>query len=878
MWKRKVHSQLMLRWLFFAGAFALSIFSAAQHLQLIYGITFVFANIPLLMLMRLYGLRIGLACSGIAYTVAIFFFDAPYFILIFLLELCWLGLLPRRKITVLAADVLFWTVFGFPLILLIYLRTGPFSGMEFFVLLAISAVNGFFNTLIAGMTDCLPILRRLRFGRDGGRTSVPFSCALMNVTLITVTLPFLLVMMISGWNSYDATMHAANQASRNTAHMIADELKQWSEEDMLGLRLQNMIQLSYLNDIVDRHAANQAFDLAVMNPEQRLLAASNPVPWAEGIVLSIRAAKDIADNFYIEMPKSSSSRLLPTQKWRDARYVYKANISDRVPLLLTISYPIENYKEQIFKDYLYHLLYMLASVAAAGALAFAMSRWLSRGLMELAGSTTNLPDKLKRKISLDWPTSSILEINSLVHNVKDMSHNLVQMFRESERMNAQLRESEEKLHHLAYYDSLTGLPNRHHFQQALGAMFSELEGSGERVAVMFLDLNRFKQINDSLGHAAGDVLLCHVARRFQALSDSSCSVYRLGGDEFVFVQRFREERAPRELAERICAAFDQPFMLGESSVYTTTSIGISVYPNHGTSIDDIVKKADIAMYVAKDKGMSVYQFYNQELEDSLSEKMELENGMRNAVEAGQLYLEYQPKVDPHTGEPVGFEALVRWNHPEKGFISPAKFIPLAESTGLIIDIDMWVFREACRQTKAWQDGGLMSLPVSVNLSAKHFGQVPLVDNIRQILQETGLEGKFIRIEITESVFIRKLDDVIEILKQIRDMGIGVSIDDFGTGYSSLNQLQRLPISVVKLDRNFIENADRDRRKSSVVRAVIELAHSMDLKVVAEGIETEQERSFFAGLNCDELQGYYFSKPLSKERFERYIQSRNEREV
>lgn len=256
----------------------------------------------------------------------------------------------------------------------------------------------------------------------------------------------------------------------------------------------------------------------------------------------------------------------------------------------------------------------------------------------------------------------------------------------------------------------------------------------------------------------------------------------------------------------------------------------------------------------------------------MSDKMQLENGIRRALENKQFFLVYQPKVCPNTGATIGFEALVRWEHHEIGLIPPARFIPLAEASGMILDIDMWVFREACRQSKKWQERGFPLLPVSINLSAKHFDQRNLIENIVDILRETRIDPHLVVIEITESVFIRQMESVIEMLSELQALGIQISIDDFGTGYSSLSQLQRLPVSIVKLDRTFIKDAEHDERKSAVVRAVIELAHSMGLRVVAEGIETEEERAFFSGLHCDELQGYYFSKPLRSEQFERYIRS------
>ncbi|MCR2807020.1 putative bifunctional diguanylate cyclase/phosphodiesterase [Paenibacillus soyae] len=860
-------------WLFMAGTASLALVTASQQLQLIYGITFVFTNLFIMLLYRLFGLRTALPVAAAAYGAAVLAFHIPLFVLIFLMEVCWVTLLHKKtKRSPLKLNVWFWAACGLPLILLACLLSGPFDATEFVLLFFLSAVNGLFNVLLSEIIYYFVPIKRLLKRESSMRAPIPFRMALLNASIAIVAVPFLLIMMISGWKAYDASLHMAGQIAGSTTSILSEELSHWSEEELLGIRLRNRIQLAHLHDLLDRHADYRRYHLTLANEDRIPLASTMALEEFKAWKPKRFAMESIEDHgFRIEMPRQSAVQLLPTERWRDANYVYKAKL-DSLPLTLSVIFPVSSYKDHIFQEYIYYLTSLLVSAAIAAGLALGMNRWLSQGLMQLAGSTTNLPDKLKQRVAMEWPVSGILEVNSVVHNVKEMSNNLQLMFQESEHMNEQLRMSEEKLHHLAFYDSLTGMPNRHHFRQSLEALFAEVDGSDERIAVMFVDLNRFKQINDSLGHAAGDVLLQHVAGRFTWLADGSSQVFRLGGDEFVFVQRFRSEEAPGRLAEQICGCFNEPFELMGASFYTAASVGISLYPEHGQTIDDIVKKADIAMYVAKENGPSGYHLFDKELEDTLSEKMELENGLRNALKNQELFLEYQPKVHPNTGTPLGFEALIRWRHPVKGLISPVKFIPLAEASGIITDIDLWVFREACEQTKEWQAQGLPALPISVNLSAKHFGQPMLVERIRAILNETGVDGKSISIEITESVFIRQVEEVIDVLGRIRAMGIDISIDDFGTGYSSLSQLQRLPISVVKLDRTFISGADKDALKSSIVKAVIELAHSMGLKVVAEGIETEEERSFFEELNCDELQGYYFSKPLPRERLELYIKT------
>ncbi|SDD49995.1 diguanylate cyclase (GGDEF) domain-containing protein [Paenibacillus sp. UNCCL117] len=871
MTKLPISSKSVSRMLFVTGSMLLAFGSVLHDLQLFFGITILFSNIFLLPLVRLFGIKIGLPAAALVYGVAIVQFHSPAYIVIFLLEVIWIGLWQLRKPSfMLGLDLLFWVGIGTPITLAACYMTGTFSATEFILLLTVTAGNGLFNTLIADMlVDYLPLGRWLGMAH-GKLRSIPFRRVMFHLSITTVSLPFLMNILTSGWSSYDVSTRTTLQAARNTADSIIKELDQWGAEDVLGVRLESVIQLGYLQEIVNRNTTQKLFDITITNTKKNVLASNSSKqrhafnPKSKSAI----SAVSLEDNFTLEKPARTHA-FLPTQEWRDANYVYTTAL-DRVGLTLTVSIPVKVYQDRIVLEHIYQLLYMIGSMAIAAILALAINRWLSQSLMQLAQSTTNLPARLKQMDQPELPSSSILEIASLIHNIKDMSQNLLFMFRETVWMNQQLQISEGKLHQLAYYDSLTGLPNRLLFGRTLHELLSRAAERSEQLAVMFADLNRFKQINDTMGHAAGDILLQKVAERFTVFMDDACQVFRLGGDEFVFIMRYEASHVPQELAERICACIEPPFELEGASVYTAVSIGISLFPEHGDSFEAIVKNADMAMYVAKERGTSSYHFYNQLLEEMAEEHMFIENGLRNALLTGQFFPAYQPKVSPATGRMTGYEALIRWNHPDKGLIPPAKFIPLAEASGMIVDIDMWVLREACRQTKEWQERGFPGLPVSVNLSAKHFGHGNLVDTIRRILEETGLEPRYVCLEITESVFIKQTDSVIESLTQLREMGIEISIDDFGTGYSSLNQLQRLPVTVVKLDRTFIQDLDQDEKKSAIVKAVIELAHSMGLKVVAEGIETEQERSLVTEMQCDELQGFYFCKPLPSERFERYM--------
>lgn len=864
--KRSFAAVHLSRWIFLAGVIAVAFVTALHPLQLIYGIAFTFTNILLLVLVQLFGLRLGLSAATVVYGAAVLMGHQPAYLMIFLLEMVWIGLMRRRRSgSLLRPDALYWVIVGAPLTFVMCYFSGPFSFTEFFLLLAITASNGLFNTLFAEiLVYYLPLRRWLQMGGDKP-FSITFRHVLFHLTVMIVALPFLMNLIIEGRNSYDSSTRITLQTASNTANSIMREVEQWKPEDMLGIRLEGTIQRGYLEEIINRNTTQKLFDITIANQDHKIMATNSREPW-EGF-LKAKSMMAIEDNFRIEIPNRST--LLPTGQWLDAHYVYTVSM-DKLPLIITVSIPLKAYQEEMFREYIYQILYMLGSAGIAAVLAFTINHRLVHSLLQLAVSTTNLPAKLKMKGSLDWPNSGIVEIDSLTQNFKGMSRNLLQMFEESDWMNQQLRASEEKLHHLAYYDSLTGLPNRLKFQHVLTDLLTQAGEQQQRLAVMFIDLNRFKQINDTLGHTAGDILLEKVAGRFTGILDESCSVFRLGGDEFVFVLEYETDEAPPAFAKRICSLFDTPIELGDSLLYTTISIGISVFPEHGSSLDEIVKKADMAMYIAKEQGTSSYYFFNQDMEDSLNEKMFLENGLRSALQEEQFFLVYQPKVSPATGGPVGFEALIRWMHPHLGVVPPGKFIPLAETSGMIVDIDLWALREACRQTKEWHDSGLPKIPVSVNLSAKHFYQGGLIRKIQWILFETGLDPQYLGLEITESVFIKQLEPVVETLTQLQNMGIQISIDDFGTGYSSLSQLQRLPISVVKLDRTFIRDTEISEMKSSVVKAIIGLAHSMGLRVVAEGIETEQERKFYTSLKCDELQGFYFSKPLESKEFKMYM--------
>jgi diguanylate cyclase (GGDEF)-like protein len=447
------------------------------------------------------------------------------------------------------------------------------------------------------------------------------------------------------------------------------------------------------------------------------------------------------------------------------------------------------------------------------------------------------------------------------------------MMSRTANMAASLQRANDELQRIALHDPLTKLPNRVLLEDRIEQAIAHAERSKVNCAVLFVDLDRFKVVNDSLGHFVGDELLRGVASRLQGLVRGEDTVSRMGGDEFVLLLR-EVEGAPDALdvASKALAALREPFRVHQQELYVTPSIGIAVYPEHGNTAQMLITRADAAMYNVKKAGRNDVRVFATEMSTFFPERLMLENDLRRALERREFELHYQPKVELAESSVVGMEALVRWRHPRKGLVSPDQFIPLAEESGLIVPIGRWVIEEACRQNKAWQDGGLPHLRVAVNISGLQFRQKDLLDTIAYALDSSGLAPECLEVEITESVVMQNASDAIVTLERLSAMGVHVSIDDFGTGYSSLSYLKRFPIDKLKIDRSFIRDVCSDMEDAAIVRATIGLAHNLRLRVVAEGVETAEQLQFLRGLGCDEYQGYYKSKPVAPPEFERVLRA------
>lgn len=418
----------------------------------------------------------------------------------------------------------------------------------------------------------------------------------------------------------------------------------------------------------------------------------------------------------------------------------------------------------------------------------------------------------------------------------------------------------------ALHDLLTGLPNRLLFKEQLTRTLPNAARREESLAVMFLDLDRFKTINDTLGHTLGDQLLQNVAQRLRESLRGGDVVARWGGDEFIILLpqvNYVEEVA--QVAQRILQELEKAFYIEGHELYVSASLGIALFDEHSPDVETLIQHADVALYHAKDEGRNNFQFYTTSISSKTPEILTLEKSLRHALEREEFVVHYQPRVNIDTGKITGMEALLRWEHPDMGLVAPSKFIPLAEESGLIIPIGEWVLRTACRQTKAWQEEGLPAITMAVNLSLKQFRQPGLVETVAKILDETGLEANFLELEITETTAIEDLEFTRTVLQQLEEMGVHLSIDDFGTGHSSLSRLQLLPLHNLKIDGSFIRDLTKDVKVAHIVKAIVGLGRSLGLRLTAEGVEKQEELEFLKSINCEDVQGFLFYRPLSAQK-------------
>ncbi|MFB9325148.1 EAL domain-containing protein [Paenibacillus aurantiacus] len=858
------------KWAIFIAVILLAVILESRPLSLVYGISLSFGGVVLFASIGLLRLRYVALGALVVDGVCMILFGKSAFVFVHLAELLAVGLLSRNSTKPLFFwDACFWAAIALPAAFVLHVTDHQTS--EIILALLVGATNSLINATLAGIVvKYLPFWLRIT---PKTRQPIHLKQALAHFTLFMIFVPYLMYLSIGSTNITDTLERNTLHQSEGTASSIKEELGRWTAEDYRSMKLGSDIQIGYLQNMIDKYTSEGTSIITVTDKQNRIIADSQGSPYGLKFTrLQADIQKQFTDRFYLTLPANAHIR----QTWQDAGYLYIQEVP-QASITIYIDTPLGPFLDTIYEEYFYHFLNLMLCALGVTVLVLLFGRMLTGTITELAASTANLPDRLKRMETLEWPSSGIIEFNSLIQNFQHMSRDLFKLFQESSDANSKLKEqtakllvSEEKLQHLAYYDGLTGLPNRIHFSDHLLRMLEEHQ-AGPSVAVMFADLNRFKQINDTMGHATGDELLQRVAERFSRFESEQCRIFRLGGDEFVFVLVYEDEALLHETADAICRTFNDAIPLAGTELYVSVSLGISVYPRDSRDHDSLLKHADMAMYQAKEQGTSCYRFFDDEMNQSLAERMQLENGLRGAIRAGEFKLHYQPKIEVATGRISGVEALIRWYHPNLGLIPPDRFIPLAETSGMIAEIDAWVIREACRQNQQWARQGMPQLPVAVNISGRHFEQGELPQLIRAIADETGMDLRLLTLEITEGIFIRNHDKVVAQLEALRALGLRVSIDDFGTGYSSLSQLQRLPVDEVKLDRTFMKGIVHDPKKSRIVGAIAELLRSLQLHVVVEGIETPEDYRYIEKLQCEEAQGYWISRPLPADEFAAFLQ-------
>ncbi len=460
-------------------------------------------------------------------------------------------------------------------------------------------------------------------------------------------------------------------------------------------------------------------------------------------------------------------------------------------------------------------------------------------------------------------------------NLADPENEIITVSRDITRR----KQTEERLLKLANFDSLTGLPNRALFRDRLRRAITRAQRNKTRLALLFLDLDRFKNINDSLGHHAGDQLLRGVAKRLTQNARKGDTVARLGGDEFtVILENIHTPDDASLVANKILELMEPPFRLDGHELVVSPSIGITLYPDDAEDMRSLLKNADTAMYRSKEQGGNRYQFYTEGMNARAYEHLILESNLRHALERDQFELYFQPQIDLHTHGIIGIEALIRWNHPERGFLAPDKFVPFAEETGLIIPIGEWALNNACLEAKRWQESGLPPVRIAVNLSMRQFRQKMFVDLVANALANSELDPHLLELEITESFLAQNVDQATKVLRQLHELGVQLSVDDFGTGYSSLSYLKRFPLNTLKIDQSFVKDLDSGPQGATIAEAIIALGKSLDLNIIAEGVETEEQVFFLKSRGCDRVQGYFVSPPLSRHEIVDWLKENRSRRI
>jgi len=850
------------------------------NIPLIFSVSLSLSSVFLFIILKIYGFKLAVLASLFVNGAVFFWVNQDIVLILSFLEMCFIGFVGNKRRNQMAfLDAVYWIFFGGCInCLAMYIYQGK-VGIEVLSIILIYLLNGIFNITLADILTTYEPFRKLFGFHNVIKKQPTILVFLVDFSIVGILGPFLLFLIFSSLNFDKEVKNKTFENSKATEDYINSQISKWSSADIRSLKLKSLVQIRRLENLIKGEALSSNVSIQVLNNDK--VYASNISTDKNSLLDRMEKGKSekIFENFYIWKPLKKYYIDI-SRSWYDSIYIYKSSIYD---FKLIIKTPVNQYSTELLNSFIQQALIILTFSALIAFLILFIKKFIVGSLSMLLDTSTGLPKKLKTNQSILWPHSGIFELSILTNNFKSMSEELRNMIMEYkgmyenlEKKTIQLIDSEKKLHDMAYYDALTGLPNRHYFTNNLESMSDWDETNQPLVNVIMIDLDRFKKVNDTLGHLAGDLLLKTVAERLNGILNNYHSnkhlISRLGGDEFIIIINDLNEKDIIVLAKSIIEELKKPIKLQIQDVIIGSSIGISTYPCDGKSMVEIVKNADMAMYSSKEVGGNNYCLYKRIKGIGNNPKMILEDDMNKAFEQKEFVVFYQPIVDANTFEVTGAEALIRWNHPIEGLINTDRFKSLAEETGLIIPIGEWVLREACFKAKSWQDKGMKKIKVSVNCSILQFQHQDMFALVKDVLYESGLEARFLELEVTEILMLKNVESFLDQFKNLVNMGVSISIDDFGNGNSSFAILKDIPVCAIKIDNYFIKNLHASPHNFAICKAAIQLAHDINLKVTAEGIETIEERNCLKEMGCDEMQGYYFSEPISSDEFEKFMNS------
>lgn len=824
----------------------LAVFFKINRVEISFGIKMDFSGIFLILILFIFGFKKALITTIAIILGYVFLFNGEHIQFIDVLKIVALNIFSKRKwkLNIIIREFIFWGIFILPMTcgIILFSSINELREYYYFVVLFL-VVNGILNAFLAEVIFVYLIKEKIH----KEKVILKYREIILHIVTLAILIPFIINVIVDLDSSYKGICNTVESTSGEIYHYVEDELEFWNEKSITNLQLTGTIEVGKLEAGIRKSSRYKPYNIHIVDKTGNIIL---DVKNHDKEILKYEDYNiyPITENLYKLLPINEGQKYF-NNSWADGYFIYTDNL-ESLGLPLMVEVPNSIYNDRIVEEYLRQFKFLIFFTLFIAIISNLLNRTIFNSLYELSITTKNLPEKLKNNIDIKWPDSKIYEIGILKENIENTSCILRENFIE-------LNETQKKLYELAYYDVLTKLPNRVFFKNHLEKLIED----NNKVAVIFIDLDRFKSINDTWGHDIGDKLLIEVAKRFTTLKNKNCNIFRLGGDEFVLVVNVDNIKDIKIIGDKIVSTFNKDFKINDLIIPIKCSMGASIYPTDSTDIDTIIKYADIAMYTSKENGGNYIQLFNDEINERVIEKIAIEEGINKALEKNQFLLYYQPKFSGEDGEIKSLEALIRWENGSMGIIFPDKFIPIAEESDLIFKIDRWVIFEACKINKKLQNEGYKKIPISVNVSARHFVHRELLEVIEEALEKSKLNPKYLKIEITEGVFIKNIDIVSNIIIELEKLGVQVSIDDFGKGYSSINQLMSLPIREVKIDRDFIKNINKDMKKKNIVKLIVELAHSLELNVVAEGIEIEEEKIYLESIGCDELQGYLFSKPV-----------------